>query len=97
MEVKVYETSGGKILDFLLGFFILGGLFDPVLSLCAKAGNSGLMTAMFAASGAAALALTIYLYKKRKFMGIGFGLVAVVGPLIVFLTYLLLGLSMGSH
>ena len=97
MEVKVYETMGVKILDFLLGFFILGGLFELLLSLCAGAGSPGLMTAMFAAAGAAALALTIYLYKKRKFMGIGFGIVAVGGPLIVFLTYLLLGLSMGRH
>jgi len=98
MEGKVYETLGGKILDFLLGFLILGGVFSSVLSLFARgAGSPGLMTAMFAAAGAAALALSIYLYKKRKFMGIGFGLAAVGGPLIVFVTYLLLGLSMGSH
>jgi hypothetical protein len=97
MEVKVYETLGAKVLDFLLGFIILGGLFESVLPLCAKAGSPGLMTVMFAAAFAAALALSIYLYKRRKFMGIGFGLAAVGGPLIVFLTYLLLGLSMGRH
>ena len=54
-------------------------------------------TLWFAAAGAAALALSICLFKRRKFMGIGFGLVAVFGPLIVFVTYLPPGPSMGGH
>ena len=96
MEVKVYETSGAKLLDFLLGFFILGGLFNSALILCAKSGSSGLVTVMLPAVCAAAMALAVYLYKKRKFMGIGLGLVA-IGPLIVFLTYMLAAMSMGGH
>jgi len=97
MEVKVYETLGGKVLDFLLGFFILGGLFESMPPLFSKLMGPDSLTAILVAAGVVGLALSIYLYKRRKFIGIGFGVATIGGPLAVFLTYLLLGLSMGSR
>ncbi len=97
MEVKIYETGSAKVLDFMIGFFIIGGLLDSSRRFLSKLMNADFLTAFLIATGLAGLALSIYLYGKRKYMGIGLFFAVVVGPLMVFGTYFLVGLGMSSH
>ena len=71
MEEKIYDTKKAKVIDFLIGFFILGGVLDFAVSIVLKTAGYAGMPAVLAGSALAAIALGLLLYQKRRYMGIG--------------------------
>lgn len=71
MEEKIYTTWSGRIADFLIGFFIVGALLGFALSLVAKGAGYDRLIAALVCVALAAVALASYLYRKRKYIGIG--------------------------
>ena len=71
MEDKIYVTKSSKFVDFLIGFFLIGGVFDLALKFALLRFNYTWATPVLAAAAFGGLMLSMYLYQKRKYMGIG--------------------------
>ncbi|MCX5785923.1 MAG: hypothetical protein NTX59_09565 [Elusimicrobia bacterium] len=71
MEDKIYVTRSSKFFDFLIGFVLIGGIFDLALKFTLPINNYMWVTPLLAAAALGGLMLSMYLYQKRKYMGIG--------------------------
>ena len=92
MDIKVYDSTSGKVADFLIGFFVLGGSLDLLLrfGLTGIIGSDpSLALPALGIAGVLSALLAVYLYGRRKFMGIGFGAV-LIGHLLAVSTYILM-------
>jgi hypothetical protein len=83
MEKKVYENKSDKVIDFLIGFFLIPvvfGITSSFVSVLVRHSGSGpfISIGLFLAE----LAGAIYLGRKRKYIGIGLLFIFVVLPLV---------------
>jgi hypothetical protein len=72
MEAHIYQTRGSKVIDFLIGFFLVAGVFEYALKLLLKRTGYTDLTGWMLGAAFAGLALSVFLYQKRRYMGIGF-------------------------
>lgn len=71
MKEHVYTTEGSKVIDLLVGFFLFGGLSQPLFRFfLGKANGESPMGLLFVFIFAW-VAVAAYLYGKRRYMGIG--------------------------
>lgn len=93
MEEEVRQAWSGKFVDFLIGFFLIGGLSGIALKLAAASAGPDRLVEVLVSAALAGLALSGYLYHKRKYMGIGlFSLLACQ----VFAASMLLGMLLSA-
>lgn len=71
MEDNIYKTKGSKFIDFLIGFFLIGGAYDLALKFFLKQTGYERVTVSLLVAAAAGLALAAFLYQKRRYLGIG--------------------------
>lgn len=106
MEKKIYEKKSEKVIDFLIGFFLIPTFFGITIGFVLKAAEyyyktipnfcwSWILTFVLLAE----LNEVISLYRKRKFIGIGLLFALVVVPLVLLGTCLLImgGVSIFGH
>jgi len=96
VEKKVYQNKGEKVIDFLIGFFLIPGILSITIwcaSIAVGYRNFGRFIPALVLLPE--LAGAIYLCLKRKYMGIGWLFALVVVPLVLLGTCLLImGLSL---
>lgn len=91
MEKKIYEKKSEKVIDFLIGFFLIPAFFGITTGfVSATVGyrNFGPLISIFVLL--AEIVGVIYLCRKRKFMGIGLLFALIVVPLVLLGTCLLI-------
>ncbi len=94
MKKKIYEKKSEKIIDFLIGFFGVPFSLSIVLVVVSKVCNymklnDGFILGIGLIVSLIGLGYSIYLGKKRKFIGIGMLFTFIVVPLVLCGTCLL--------